>query len=687
MSINRITPPAVKFELHAYGDVYDFSLKSISNWKDLEFTLKRDETSGIFHQISFPFEFVLDAYDVVKRIFDTYKYRAVGDMYIYLLKDNWPYVAKEEQYFEPQIFNLDWTTYDKSDNKIEIDTKRTSLYDFIKAKNKIVYDIPVSEIKEDKQWNFERVQLENKIIFRCTTNGNYSEVLIGPKILDKTIGVSYEQTEIAVPDIVYTKTIAVGEELTQDPEEAVPELMFMQLEGSGRFFEFDIHITGEIKNLTWMKRVTLNLIHEFNDPSRYMGSYEVDLETGIIDWHQKVGFLISGIGEGCYLTMRFEAADDAETFPTITINIDGTMNMSYNGKHKPEKIDIIDPKILLQSIVDKMTDSKGRYQSDIEDFNTDRNNLIMMSAAESIRGIRTTENKEVEVHTSYRSFVEWMNTYGYEQHIAGDNLTFRRRYKSFREDLTAIELEENECADLREYVNSDYIYTGVKIGYNKKDIENVNGRFEFNGVHDYSTDLNLGENILELISPYRADCYGIEFLTQERGKDTTDDKSDKDLFLINVSEESGYYTVVKNEFSGNCPMDLKNNKYENSIFNGNLNPFNLLKLNESLLGVSVHNIEFASSDSNSRIIIDGQEINAGHNIPKGTGLFDAHMYDIASKNIQHLPSGENVNGIVRFKYKGQTYEGFIEEVSKNPAWEMETVWILYKKKKANASKR
>lgn len=691
MAKNWITPPSVKFELRAYGQVYDFS-NCIDNWKDLQFTLKRDDTSGIFHQISFPFEFVLDAYDVVKQIFDTYKYSAKADVYIYLLKDKWPYLSREEQYYEPQIFNLDWATYTKSDSKIEMHTKRTSLYDFIKAKNKIVYDIPVSEMKEEKQWNFERINLDNKITFRCTSDESKQITFAINAPYERTLGISYEETEVLVKDIIEVKTLPFDSEFKATIDSKEEDSYFMKLykDANSRWVELEIDIKGKIRHGN-MGKITLNLGTEVASTEQYAASYEVDLKTekgeATVGWKQKVKIKLNKGDGRCYLMIRYER--DSYKTPTAHVNIDGTIKVNYGGVYKPVKIDLIDPKTLLQSLVDKMTDSKGTYYSEIEDFNTDSSNLIMMSAAESIRGIQTTKDDngeittEAKVHTSYRKFVEWMNAYGYEQHVAGNKLTFRKRNKGFRADLIAIELEQHECADLREYVNEDYLFSGLKIGYNKKDIENINGRFEFNGIHNYSSDLNLGENILELISPYRADCYGIEFLTQERDKETTDDKSDKDLFLINVAETSENYETVHNTFSGNCPLSIdqtEENKTKGLLFNGNLNPYNLMKLNEDLLGVSINTISFAASDSNSKIVIDNQKIDGDYDIPKDAGLFEAITYDIASKNIQQLPTGEHVNGLIRFKYKGKTYEGFIDEVSKNPAWESETTWILHKKR-------
>lgn len=664
MSRNSITPPRVKFELHAYGEVYDFSNKSLANWKELEVSLLRDAVSGIYHQISFPFEFVLDAYDVVQRIFEKYQYRAVAEMYIYQLKDNWPYV--KEQYYEPQIFNLDWTQYNKTDTKIEIDTKRTSLNDFIKAKNKILYDIPVSEIKADKPWNFERIELENSVKFRIASE--YEKNGLGMNETTFPIATAHEASEVSIKDIIYSHTVIDRDKFSDDDwfaemtDKAASQNVTIQANMS-------IAITSLITHPEW---VVLKLMRGRNVDGKLVYDSLIEKHMrpnqGNIEWEFELNMdLLAGDKLAYALTMSRISGQYQ-----ISRQIDGYTNILYNARNEAEKIDTIDPKVLLQNLVDKMTNSKGIYTADIEDLNTDSQNLIMLSAAESIRGIQPTAENEAKVHTSHREFMEWMNAYGYEQHVVGNTLTFRKRHKGFRPDIVALELGEKECADLREYVNEEFLYTGLKIGYKKKDIENTNVRFEFNGTHDYGTDLNTGEKILTLISPYRADCYGIEFLAQERGKDTTDDKADKDLFIVNVAQGEEHYTTVQNVYEGNHPNQ--------TLFNGSLNPYNLMLLNKSLLAVSVEQLTFAASDCNSKIVIDQQRIDQSYSIPPSEKLFEPIIYDIASRNIQHLPLGEDVNGIVRFRYKGQTYEGYISQISKNMTWEMETTWILYKKK-------
>jgi hypothetical protein len=341
-------------------------------------------------------------------------------------------------------------------------------------------------------------------------------------------------------------------------------------------------------------------------------------------------------------------------------------------------MDVINPQILLQKLVDKITETEGyegnpAYPATIEDFNGNDQDLTLLLAAESIRGF-----SGAKVYTSHRDFKEWMMTLGYEMFVDGNELIYRKREKSFNKEIRAIELFEEDCADLNVHIEKDYLFSGLKIGYKKKEYENTNGRFEFNGQHDYSSDYTGGSTkILELIAPYRADCYGIEFLAQERGKDTTDNKSDKDLFMVNVRKDGFIYQTVYQTVTGRTneiPTVILN-----TLFNTKFNPFALLKLNAGLLGASVNTLRFTASDSNKDIIVNGERIDGDYTIPEEVKLFEAINYDFASRNIQDLPVGDSINGLVRIHYREEIYEGFIKEISKNPAWETETQWVLYKK--------
>lgn len=666
-----MTPPAVKFELRAYGKIYDVT-KDMSSWKESQFVLMRKDLSGIYLQMSFPFNFKNDAYDILEEIFNEYQHKAIADLYVYVRDDNWPWGQSE--YYEPHILNLDWATYKRKDTLIEIRSRQSTLYDFLKTKEKLSIEIPVSEICEKKKWNYERIVLENYATFigDVETIGEYSDV----REIKKTIGASLLNSEVVVKDIIEYKT--VGENLTPDKDswflkrnQKIPMDVSLKIKGDVSF----VFYGASRSKMT----VTVGIYDENNNLVVGESKVASMIDTPSYDTFSasfdsfKTGNILQSNGSLLYLVIVVSFERDASGRFERPIGLRADVEIKYNAPGSPVYVDLISPNRLLQEIVDRITDTKDIYLAKFEDINISNNDMIMIAAAESIRGIEPIGiDKGAKIHTSYADFLSWIKTFGYEPHIYNNILTIKKRSKGFQKDLIAIELQEDECSDLIEEINEKFIISGVKVGYDRKEIANVNGRYDFCGVHDYSTDQSNYPNVVEFISKYKASCYEIEFLTQERGKKTTDNKSDKDVFIINVREDTNAFETIKSTFTGNSP--------NNTLFNGNISPLDLLSKTQDVIGISTNELRFMGSNGNSEIIINGVPIKSNYSIPKGTGIFDAISYNIASKNIQNLPHGEKINGIVKFHYKGKIYEGFIDNISKCPTWESETTWVLFKKK-------
>lgn len=90
------------------------------------------------------------------------------------------------------------------------------------------------------------------------------------------------------------------------------------------------------------------------------------------------------------------------------------------------------------------------------------------------------------------------------------------------------------------------LYRHIKYGYNDYTYEKLNGKFEVNSLQEATADVGAVSEELDLISTYRADIYGIEFLRGDFvDKDTTDTDSDNGIFLLDCTEtlSSGSYTL------------------------------------------------------------------------------------------------------------------------------------------------
>ncbi len=248
-------------------------------------------------------------------------------------------------------------------------------------------------------------------------------------------------------------------------------------------------------------------------------------------------------------------------------------------------------------------------------------------------------------------------------------------------------------ADLIVESDNTHAYTNISIGYDKQDYDKVNGRFEANGTFEYTTGYTAkDENRLELISPYRADSLGIELLCQDRIRMTTDDKSDNDIFVVDMvfNEEGGYYTEYKGIIMAASasvvdPLEVPvSPRFTVNTFNARFNPYYLVKYNESLIGVITDRITYTSTDmckdAEFMVSAEGDYVqgdNMRENQPITKHLFSPIEYNFATGNWQGLPPQDIRDGLVCFTYKGRQLKGYIIEVMKNYAHETETTWRLH----------
>lgn len=249
-------------------------------------------------------------------------------------------------------------------------------------------------------------------------------------------------------------------------------------------------------------------------------------------------------------------------------------------------------------------------------------------------------------------------------------------------------------ADLIVESDNTHAYTNISIGYDKQDYDKVNGRFVANGTFEYTTGyMAKDENRLELISPYRADSLGIELLCQDRVRMTTDDKSDNDIFVVDMvfNEEGGYYTEYKGVITRARAYVVDPGSVDNApgfavdTFNARFNPYYLVKYNESLIGVITDRITYTATDmcKEAEFMVEyepdkyvlGENMRENQLITKH--LFSPIEYNFATGNWQGLPPQDIRDGLVYFTYKGRQLKGYIIEVMKNYAHETETTWRLH----------
>ena len=228
-------------------------------------------------------------------------------------------------------------------------------------------------------------------------------------------------------------------------------------------------------------------------------------------------------------------------------------------------------------------------------------------------------------------------------------VTFKHRTELFSDGADVIDIEN--VTDLSLSVDNGVIYSKVTAGYDEKDYDSVNGRDEFNFNATYSTGYSVNENELSLVSKYRADCYGIEFLAQKRAEDTTDSDSDSDIFFALVESLDG--TLVPSR------AKTVENTLTDQVFNAAFSPVSCIEANAAYIGMMNEGVTlaFASSTGNSDVEIDGVSFKTPIYIQRQLAKCMTLKF---STDLNELP--HNFGDIVRLTYNGTEYEGYIKDM-------------------------
>lgn len=221
-------------------------------------------------------------------------------------------------------------------------------------------------------------------------------------------------------------------------------------------------------------------------------------------------------------------------------------------------------------------------------------------------------------------------------------------------------------------INSGIAYSFLTIGYDKQEYEAECGRDEWNFSAQYTTGVDKFEKKLSLISKYRADCYGFEFLSQERAKDTKDNKSDNTVFFVycdvkideeesegsrgNEETEITQSHILKIDRSG-CTIS---GALSSDVFNGEYAPYLCAKANAAYIAAAKcpMTLKFASFDGNTEVSINGIKGNA--DLQLNEQLFTLGEVQFSSADVD---TKLDVNALYEVHSNGITYRGFLKEVS------------------------
>lgn len=685
------TAMLTKYILHINNSAYELRRDDLKNWDDVSCSYKRADLGGVVRSFTSKFEFVNRAYDLILEAYLKDGFLAEASIEVQTINDRWIY---ETRYACP----LDFSTITWTGRVLGINCVDNSLAALIKANKGTKYEFNVgSEIPSGQNLLFDRLLIKENLIYEITGGSHYEDI--------PDIYVSLDKGQLPyIGNTEYETAINGIIDWNDDQSYRSSSYIFKARKDVDVNFDYDLSWrTDDGFQRTHLKiQVRRNgvILEDYSEAlngagsniaivgstyGRSSGNYssptdlpEPDynkwaLINGIVWFSQYNGRFYQWVNTGKapdeyfkgqisgqrILSLRKDdevlisheiAAGFSQTRVEFRI-ISSRFQFSWMAKGDPVKIPTLRPSDVAKALLEKIANGKVDVDVSFSGLDSRFANTAIL-AAESVRGI-----PNAKFYSSFNEFADWMSVvFGYDYYIqsAKDGRGKQTVHFAHRSEIlsaTADVRRLERCVDIKYSVDSSLIYSNVTIGYEKKDYDSVNGRDEFNFNNTYSTGCSVTDKKLSLLSKYRADCYGIEFAVQKRGKDTTDSDSDQDVFFVLCEESEGQLVPdrsaeIENAISG-------------SVFNGAFSPMACVMANAGLIGLQAGNmtLAFASTTGNGNIRVNGFRLNSDLQI--GDSLATCGILEFTTDVVDMW---DDAGEIIEVSGNGVTYRGFLSDV-------------------------
>lgn len=602
---------------------YDIPKSCIQNWDEIKFSRKRSGLEGITRTFTSKFQFVGEAYDLILEEYLSKYLASNASITVYTITNSHTY----DEFFSCRL-DFGSLTYDG--NTVSINSIDDSVANIIKANKGTQYEYSVDELKDEARLYYDRLSYVGSATYYCggrtlesgsilvdavSGSDHYmtipmyigsSEIVSGSGIEVKDVGASGNLESC----LIYTEKatsvkISIKGAYSWDGASLAADMQLKTKSGT-LLKEWKGGWGGESISVNWDGEVTLSA----NDGIVLLAAYNTK-----------------------FALYYFSSLKITMEFPSIGLPID---------------IDAIKPVTILKRLLKSMNGGNDGIDGEISSGIDERLDNCVILTAESIRGI-----PKAKLYTSYTKFVNWMEAeFGFVPVINGRVVSFRHRNNLFGENNVK-DLGSN-IANFEYKMEESRIYSRVRVGYDKQEYESMNGRDEFRFTTEYTTGVDITDNVLELISPYRADAYGIEFLAQNRGKDTTDDESDNDVFFVGatLSSNDKKYKLMRAGWNVDGVLS------PDTMFNTMYWQGAMLQANAGYIGMFTNKLSYSSSDGNSDVVVNGIGMKDDFNVESGIitcGDVSFTTYD------EDIPPTDDET--IKILKDDLVYEGYIKEVS------------------------
>lgn len=352
----------------------------------------------------------------------------------------------------------------------------------------------------------------------------------------------------------------------------------------------------------------------------------------------------------------FTAGDELSLLETdITI--------TYDYRHPATQTKALKPTTLLKRLCGKALNNEDAWDSNLLTANQN----LVITCGDALRGI-----EGAKIKTSLRDFFTAYNCW-YNIGMGVEDRKLKIEEKSYFFPQTGTPFHLGEAKKLKIAFASELFCNTIKTGYPSQNYEDNFGKFEFNCTHLFTTPITKVVKELALISPYRADPTGIEYVRiNYEGKSTTDSNSDNDVFVLNVDINNpvdGVYPLKRETYTTVLGLPTES---QSTMFNiEQLTPKRILLqhgnwVRSVLKGTEADFVRFQTTDKNrdlrtvtaTSLVDEDKDENIG---ALTAPLFQPYLLEFDCQSPDGLVESleDNPNQRFSFTWDGNTFYGFI----------------------------
>lgn len=524
-------------------------------WQEVSLAWERNrEKHGILRGFSRDLGFVKDGAHILRDAY--YKNHIDRKMFLLIQQLGLEYDPTYYKWLYSFLYKgeIDLSTFKDTRDKVTVNIMEGGLSKSVNIGQTVVHEIPLTDDPDTVFLKMDGIELQERAKYEMLTELSIAKSVYGTNFFAPA---TFINREGELPYIFFgPQSLQEATSLAWDDKLASDNYMTKAADNNSSVI--NVLIEGTIRysctdndpsNGFRMRFIRSNqLIADQND-------YEIFADGAIVsgsNYEHAISLTIPLLpGERLYLEGIYTGGAGNEV--SIEYDDESVFHLSYQRRGETSYVPAMTRKSLMRKLLNKIA---GHEDYSISTLLDSDNRLV--TSGDALRGI-----EDAVIKTSLQDFFGDVNAdlcagMGIEAGAAtanlpaGERLTIEAR-AGYYDSSSPIDL--GEVQDWEVAYAADMAISAIKVGWKEPDIENVNGKYEFNAQTVFTTPQKRINREYNIVSPYKGSAFEAELTRiSMNGKDSTDAKNDNDCFVIVAQRSQDDTTASVSFLSGTNVM-------------------------------------------------------------------------------------------------------------------------------------